>query len=85
FTAWLLRTTPIETQFSIVPAGVEICHRVRTASAPGGGAADVYIVINHSTHQQQLTLPDEMKDALHSGAPETSLTLAPRDVAVLSK
>ena len=85
FTAWLLRTTPIETQFSNVPAGVEICHRVRPASASGSGATDVYIVINHSTQQQQLTLPYEMKDALHPGAPQTRLTLAPRDVAVLSK
>jgi beta-galactosidase len=65
-----------------VPAGVEVC--VRSGNGSGGPERAVAILINHTTAEQTVNLPQAATDLLAAGAPSvTSVTLPKYGVAVV--
>src|SRR5208283_4790822 len=52
--AWMVQVSPA---LSAVPQGVEVCRR-------SGQGKDIFIVINHTTEAQTITLPRPMRDVL---------------------
>jgi beta-galactosidase len=61
-----------------LPPGIELMRRY-------GGGREVLILINHGAAPQTVTLPGEMRDLLHPGAPVGTVTLGAQGVAVLER
>lgn len=74
---WMAQTSGVSPLVPNAPQGVEVCRRV-------GNNKTVFILINHTTQPQTITLPSAMREELKGSAAANSLTLAAGDVAVLS-
>lgn len=74
--AWMIQVSQVKPALGAAPEGVEVCRRV-------GSAKEVFIVINHTTEPQTISLPRPMREALRGGDAASSITLPPREVGVL--
>jgi len=67
----LLQQAGVQPKIPNVPAGVEVCIRVK-------GTRQVAILINHTTAEQQVALPKAATDLLASGTPSVSAIDLPK-------
>ncbi|MBZ5668516.1 MAG: beta-galactosidase [Acidobacteriia bacterium] len=74
--AWMIQVSQVKPALGAAPEGVEVCRRV-------GSGKEVFIVINHTTEPQTISLPRPMREALRGGDAASSITLPPREVGVL--
>lgn len=75
---WAVKEAGVKPALGAVPEGVEVCRRV-------GNGREVFILINHTTEEQSITLPKALKDVLHDAPLSTKLALRANDVAVLTE
>jgi beta-galactosidase len=75
---WLLDISGITHSWPALPTGVELCRRI-------GDDQQTFILINHTTQPQAVTLPEPLQDVLAGQTYEQTLSLPPRGVAVLAK
>jgi beta-galactosidase len=74
--AWMVQVSQVKPALGVAPEGVEVCRRT-------GPGKEVFIVINHTTAPQTISLPRPMREALRGGGAQSSITLPPREVGVL--
>jgi beta-galactosidase len=74
--AWMVQVSQVKPALGAAPEGVEVCRRT-------GPGKEVFIVINHTTAPQTISLPRPMREALRGGDAASSITLPPREVGVL--
>lgn len=74
--AWMVQVSQVRPALGAAPEGVEVCRRT-------GPGKEVFIVINHTTAPQTISLPRPMREALRGGDAAASITLPPREVGVL--
>jgi beta-galactosidase len=76
-TDMLIQQSGVQPKLPNIPAGVEVCVRSK-------GGHSVAILINHTTSEQHVTLPNAATDLLAGGAPSvSSVDLAKYGVAVV--
>jgi beta-galactosidase len=73
---WLSDDAEVKPEFGPLPQGVELCRRVAQDRV-------VYVFINHGAEQQEIALPNLMRDVLHNGSDIAKIVLEPQGVAVL--
>jgi beta-galactosidase len=64
--------------FGPIPADVDVMRR-------RGAGRDVFVVINHARESRRVTLPTPMREVLGGREIQSSLQLAPQDIAVLEQ
>lgn len=73
-----LKDAHVTALLSGIPAEVEVCARE-------GEGRTVFILINHATSPQHVSLPSSMMDLLQSGGAVSAVDLSPHGVAVLEQ
>ena len=72
---WMLEASGVTPALGPVPSGIEVCRR-------SGSGKEAYVLINHSSQTQQISLPRSMQLVL-AGTNAAQLSLPPHGVEVL--
>lgn len=73
---WMLKISGVKPALGAVPDGVEVSRR----SSP---AKEIFILVNHTTEQKTITLPQPMTKVLSGGPATSQIVLPARGVEVL--
>ena len=74
--SWMVTSSGVQPLIDSVPEGVEVCRR-------GGSGKEILILINHTAEAKTVSLPRVMHEVLRGGTPSKTVTLPPREVAVM--
>jgi beta-galactosidase len=74
--SWMVKSSGVQPPIDAVPQGVEVCRRV-------GAGKEILILINHTAESKTVSLPRMMHEILRGGTPARTVTLPPREVAVM--